>query len=140
MAGATDYNLKRGTSEGGPYLVIYSGTLTNDADGDVMPGTNYYYVVTADGAGGESSNSLQIVAAPLPSNQPTNLIMQVSNGQMQLSWPPDHLGWRLQVQTNDLNDGLGTNWFTVPGTTNGISAIVPVSATNGAVFLRLVYP
>jgi hypothetical protein len=140
VAGATDYNLERGISDGGPYSVVYNGVPTNYADGDVMPGTNYYYVVTTDGAGGQSSNSLQIVATPLPSNQPTNLFMQVSNGQMQLGWPPDHLGWRLQIQTNGLNGGLGTNWVTMPGTTNGISAIVPMNTTNGAVFLRLVYP
>jgi len=141
VLGANDYNLQRGTSDGGPYSVIQSGlSTTNYSDSNVMPGTNYYYVVTADGAGGESSNSLQVAIAPLPSNQPTNLVMQFSNGQMQLGWPQDHLGWRLQIQTNGLNGGLGTNWFTIPGSTNAVSAAVPIDATTGAVFLRLIYP
>ena len=59
---------------------------------------------------------------------------------MQLSWPQDHLGWRLQIQTNTLASGLGTNWATVGNSTNFNSANIPTVATNGSVFLRLVYP
>ena len=101
---------------------------------------NYFYVVSAVGAGGESSNSLQATAAPLPSNQPTNLVMQAGGGQLQLSWPQDHLGWRLQIQTNNLSSGIGANWATVPNSTNASSANIPINPTNGTVFLRLVYP
>jgi hypothetical protein len=59
---------------------------------------------------------------------------------LQLSWPQSHLGWRLQIQTNDLTDGLGTNWVTVANSTNVNSANVPLNPANGSVFLRLVYP
>ena len=31
---------------------------------------------------------------------PTNITASVSGNTLQLSWPPDHIGWRLQVQTN----------------------------------------
>jgi hypothetical protein len=57
-----------------------------------------------------------------------------------LSWPDDHIGWRLQVQTNDLSTGLGTNWFDVPGSTNLNSLLLPVDVNCGSVFYRLVYP
>jgi hypothetical protein len=64
----------------------------------------------------------------------------VAAGQLQLSWPQDHLGWRLQIQTNNWSGGLGTNWATVPNSTNVTGANVPTDSTNGSVFLRLVYP
>jgi polygalacturonase len=138
--GATSYNLKRGTTNG-LYPTIFSGlTATNYSDANVSNAVNYYYVVTAVGAGGESTNSLQANAIPLPSDQPTNIVMQVTNGEMQLSWPQDHLGWRLQIQTNNLTSGLGTSWATVPYSTNVISTNIVINPTNSSVFLRLIYP
>ena len=101
---------------------------------------NIVDVVTAVSAGGESTNSSQASAIPLPSSQPTNLVMQAVGNQLQLSWPQDHLGWRLQIQTNDLNTGLTGNWVTVPNSTNANSFSVPMNPANGAVLLRLVYP
>jgi hypothetical protein len=140
VTGATSYNLKRGTVSGN-YPAIFSGlTATNYADANVTNAANYFYVVSATGAGDESSNSVEVTAVPLPSNQPTNIVAQVSSGQMQLSWPQDHLGWRLQVQTNALNQGLGTNWFTVPNTANVFQTNIVIDPANGSVFLRLEYP
>ena len=101
---------------------------------------NYYYVVTAAGSGGESTNSAQVSVVPLPSSQPTNILMQVAGNQLQLAWPQSHLGWRLQIQTNNLNRGISTNWATVGNSTNVNATNVMVSPSNGAVFLRLVYP
>jgi hypothetical protein len=140
VTGATSYNLKRGTTSGN-YPTIFSGlTATNFADANVTNAVTYFYVVSAAGAGGESTNSLPASATPLPSNLATSLLMQVAANQIQLSWPQDHLGWRLQIQTNDLNAGLGTNWITVPDTTNVISTNILINPANGSVFLRLVYP
>jgi fibronectin type 3 domain-containing protein len=140
VSGAASYNLKRGTANGGPYPTVFSGlTVTNYSDAAVTNAVTYYYVVTAV-SGGESTNSLPVSAVPLPSLTPTNIILQASGGQLQLSWPPDHLGWRLQIQTNDLSKGLGTNWVTVPNSTNVCQTNVTVNPTNGSVFLRLVYP
>ena len=141
VSGATSYNLKRGTTNGGTYPATFGGlTATNYADANVTNAVNYFYVVTTLGTGGESSNSLQVTAAPLPSNQPKNIVLQTGGGQWQLSWPQDHLGWRLQIQTNSLSAGLGTNWTTVPNSTNVNQAILAINPTNGSVFLRLVYP
>jgi polygalacturonase len=140
VGGATNYNLKRGTVSG-VYSTVVSGlTRTNYVDTNVTNAVTYYYVVTAAGAGGESTNSAEASTAPLPSIQPASLAAQVAGGRLWLSWPKDHLGWRLEVQTNDLAAGLGTNWVTVPATTNSTSASVAINTTNGSVFLRLVYP
>jgi hypothetical protein len=74
------------------------------------------------------------------STAPLQLSWQSIGGQLQFNWPSDHVGWRLQAQTNAPGAGLGTNWVTVPGSsaTNAIS--IPVNKTNGSVFFRLAYP
>jgi hypothetical protein len=141
VSGAASYNLKRGTTDGGPYPTVFSGLpATNYADAAVTNAVTYFYVVSATNSSGESANSLQASAAPLPSSVATNISWQVSSGQLQLFWPQDHLGWHLQIQTNSLNVGLWTNWVSVPnsGTTNLI--FIPINQTNGCVFLRMVYP
>jgi polygalacturonase len=71
---------------------------------------------------------------------PTNIVCQVVGGQLQLSWPQDHLGWRLQIQTNDLSSGLGTNWTDVPDANLTNQVFIPIDANNGSVFLQLTYP
>jgi hypothetical protein len=106
----------------------------------VTNAVTYYYVVTATNSSGESPNSLQASAAPLPSAVPTNIVAQVSSDQLQLSWPQDHLGWHLQIQTNSLNAGLGTNWVNVPNSTTTNQIFIPINPTNGSVFIRMVYP
>ncbi len=137
VLGVTNYNLKRGTADGGPYPTVFSRLpATNYSDAAVTNAVTYYYVVTAVSGGEESTNSLQASATPLPSAVPTNIVMQVSSGQLQLSWPQDHLGWWLQIQTNS----LGTNWTTVPGSTNNNQIFIPINPSNGSVFLRLMYP
>jgi polygalacturonase len=140
VSGAASYNLKRGTASGGPYPTVYSGlTVTNYSDAAVTNAVTYYYVVTAV-SGGESTNSLQASAAPLPSSLATNIVVQVGDGQLQLSWPQDHLGWHLQIQTNSLNAGLGADWVNTPNSSTTNQIFIPINPTNGSVFLRLVYP
>jgi hypothetical protein len=57
---------------------------------------------------------------------------------MQLSWPMDHLGWRLEMQTNSLSSATG--WVTVPGSTATNQVSVPINPVNGNAFFRLAYP
>jgi hypothetical protein len=71
---------------------------------------------------------------------PTNITATLSGGSLNLSWPADHTGWRLLVQTNAVTSGLGTNWSTWPNSTAVNSVSVPVDPANEAVFFELVYP
>jgi hypothetical protein len=76
-------------------------------------------------------------AAPLDR---TNIVAAVSGNILTLSWPANHLGWHLQVQTNVPGSGLTTNWVVVPGSDLVTSTNIPINPANGAVFHRLVYP
>jgi hypothetical protein len=71
---------------------------------------------------------------------PTNISAVLSGNTLALSWPADHLGWRLQVQTNSLSAGLGTNWVTLPGSDLVTSTNMPINPGNRAVFYRMIYP
>lgn len=63
-AGATSYNLKRSMALGGPYTKVGSLTSTNYTDTGLANGMNYYYVVSAQNAAGESTNSSEGSATP----------------------------------------------------------------------------
>jgi hypothetical protein len=59
---------------------------------------------------------------------------------LNLVWPPDHTGWRLQAQTNPISVGLSNNWVDVPGSTSVNSYSVTLNPANGTVFYRMIYP
>jgi hypothetical protein len=87
--------------------------------------------------------SLTLVApvfVPTVNTNPTNITTSVSGGNLTLTWPSDHTGWRLQTQTNSNTAGLGTNWLDVAGATATNQVVVPINSTNGSVFFRMVYP
>jgi hypothetical protein len=63
-----------------------------------------------------------------------------NNNTLALSRPADHLGWRLQVQTNAPGTGLGTNWMTVPGSDQMTGTNITINPASGSAFYRLSYP
>jgi fibronectin-binding autotransporter adhesin len=77
-------------------------------------------------------------ASPIATN-PTNITYSVSGNTLSLSWPADHLGWKLQVQTNTLGTGLSGNWIDIPNSTAVTQTNLTVDPVNGAVFYRLIY-
>jgi hypothetical protein len=79
-------------------------------------------------------------AAPSVALNPTNLTTVVAGNVLTLSWPADHLGWRVQAQTNSPAAGLGTNWVTLPGSELVTSTNITITPASGAVFYRMVYP
>jgi hypothetical protein len=132
-ANASSYNLLRSLTSGGPYTQITNVTATAFTDTALVNGVKYYYVVRAANAVGTSANSAQVSARPVSLTPPTSSATLVGN-QLQLSWPPDHTGWRLQMST----DLVGTNWQDVAGT--DITNAVSIPPTNGNAFFRMVYP
>jgi autotransporter-associated beta strand protein len=83
--------------------------------------------------------SIEVLNSAVNTNA-TTLVSSLSGAALTLTWPNDHLGWHLQVQTNSLEAGLSTNWIDVAGTSTTNQIIMPINPTNGAVFFRLTYP
>jgi hypothetical protein len=75
---------------------------------------------------------------PVMATNPTNITAQVTANTLKLSWPSDHTGWRLQVQTNAVTQGLGTNWVDVSGATVTNQMIIPINPASGSVFYRMI--
>jgi hypothetical protein len=84
--------------------------------------------------------SIQVLTVVTVNPNPTNITTSVSGSTLTLSWPADHTGWRLQSQTNSLNDGLGTVWTDIPGTGASNTYNATIDPANGTVFYRMVYP
>jgi predicted carbohydrate-binding protein with CBM5 and CBM33 domain len=64
-SGATGYNVKRSTTNGGPYTNVATNVSgTSFVNTGLTNGTTYYYVVTAVNASGESGVSTQVSATP----------------------------------------------------------------------------
>ncbi|MGD0258562.1 MAG: GH116 family glycosyl-hydrolase [Verrucomicrobiota bacterium] len=62
---ATNYNLGRSATSGGPYATIASVSTTSYTDTNVVNGLTYFYVVTAVSGGVEAPNSNEASAMPL---------------------------------------------------------------------------
>ena len=69
---------------------------------------------------------------------PVQLTNSVTGSTLNLSWPSGQ-GWRLQMQTNILSVGLGTNWVYITDG-SGSSTNINVDASKPTVFFRLIYP
>ncbi|HSY44008.1 MAG TPA: glycosyl hydrolase family 28 protein [Candidatus Acidoferrum sp.] len=96
---------------------------------------NFNYALT------NATGKIQLLVSTTgPSLTPVNLVFQNTGGQLELTWPQDHIGWSLEIQTNRMSVGLGTNWAVVPGSVTTNEIFLPVSMTNDCVFLRLVSP
>ncbi len=86
-----------------------------------------------DTSGLATSGTLRIVSRP-------NLTFQLTGDVLDISWPADQIGWRLECQTNSLGVGISTNWFTVPNSTSTNLLLLPIEPAEGSVFFRLAYP
>jgi hypothetical protein len=92
-------------------------------------GTNAY---------GTNITSVQLINGYPGIIQSSNSVIAGTN-QLTLSWPTN-LGWTLQAQTNSLSVGISTNWVNVANSSTTNQVQVPVNATNGSVFYRLILP
>ncbi len=114
---ATNYNVKRSITNGGPYTIIGSTNATSYTDINVGGGTNYYYVVAAVDAAGEGLDSAQVSATLLPPDAPIITTVNTNCGQVSLIWS---------------TVVCATNYYVKRSTNNGgpYSLIASTSATN----------
>jgi Glycoside hydrolase family 44 len=147
-SGATSYNVKRATTNGGPYQPIAASATDSYTDAGLTNGTIYYYVVSALDASGESSNSAQVSAmptapaAPQPAQIPaipTALAAVAGNAQVRLAWSASAGATAYHVKRATSSGGpfmqLAAPTSAVYGDTavsNGTTYYYVVSALNGA--------
>ena len=131
--------------------LIYNGATNQLASGVAssapvlnltLGGTNVVQVqVTAQD--GVTIQTYTVNVVEQPSQTKPVLTSVRSGGSLNLSWPADHLGYRLLTQTNNLNHGVSANindWATVPGSTATNSISFPIINTNLNNYYRLIYP
>lgn len=123
--GATTTVSFYGATEEGDVLLFSSRIL--------QPG-QHIMKVTVNGDGYVVPDKVNLLYVPIT---PTNITWSVTADMLTLSWPSNYLGWSLQVQTNSLNAGLATNWYTVPGSESVTVRNLPLDPANRAVFYRL---
>ena len=117
-----------------------SGGVATFTTSDLSLGS---YLMTAEYSGygiflaSTSAPLAQVVRPPIPT-APTVLTWSLSGGTLLLSWPPDYLGWILQLQTNA--QGLGTNWTDMAESAGVTSTNLPLAPENPAVYYRLRRP
>ena len=90
-----------------------------------------------------SAGTLAVVAAV--NTTPTNMVSSLSpdGTTLTLSWPADHLGWRLLVQTNNLAAGISGNpadWGTVTGSSTTNLENITINPALPSEFYQMVYP
>ncbi len=106
---ARTYNVKRGTTSGGPYPIVQSaGAATNLSDLTVTNNTNYFYVVTSVGAAGESTNSPEAAATP---SAPPIFTNNLTGAWSTVAWLPNPPGQPFAgiLTTDVFNNGAPIN-------------------------------
>jgi len=138
---ATSYQVKRATTEGGPYTTIASEiTESTYTDTGLTNGTTYYYVVTAVNSAGESANSNEASATPQEPapGVPTNLTAAAGDAQVVLSWDAvtGAAGYNVKRATTAggpytiIASDVTELTYTDTGLTNGTTYYYVVSALN----------
>ncbi len=139
----TGYNVKRSTVSGGSYTVIGTAAAPAVTYNDyILGGQTYYYVVSAINGTGESTNSLEVSAAPTLAAPaaPSGLTGTAGNAQVALSWTGSTFATGYNVKRSTASGGpynpIGTT--TAPtvtltdsnGLNNGTTYYYVVSATG----------
>ena len=83
-----------------------------------------------------SSGTLAIVSSV--ALNPTNLTANFLPDTLQLSWPDDHIGWRIETNAVDITDP--NSWFTLNGSSTTNQVFLPINPASSQVFFRIVFP
>lgn len=132
---ALAYQIKRSTSDGGPYTPVAQTAATNFIDSSLVNGTTYYYVVSATNRAGESADSTAVSVTPraLTPAAPDDLAAVAGDSQVSLSWMPVTTATAYHVKRSTIDGGP----YTLVGTT-GDSRFVDVSVTNGILYFYVI--
>jgi fibronectin-binding autotransporter adhesin len=155
LSGTTFMELNAATSTNdlvrGLTIVTYGGTLTlSNLAGTItalnafklFSATSYRGAFTAltpaspgEGLGWNTNSLVTDGMLRVVSTAPVTITQTLSASLLTFSWPVDHIGWRLQAQTNS----LGTNWLDIPNSIATNQITFTRDPTVGSVFYRLIY-
>ena len=141
--------------------VTFGGTLTVTNVGDALMAGDVFTLFNARGYSGSfavtnlpplsaglawsyslaANGSIAVVATV--SLVPTNILLGLSGTTLALSWPADHTGWRLLMQTNNLGSGISAatnDWMTVLNSQLTNLVTLSLDPTVPGEYFRLVFP
>ena len=130
---------------GGVLKIVPTGTFTTGQNFTLFSGagaasaSNFSSIQGSPGSGlgFTFTNGVLSVVTAGPSG-PAMITNSFSGGVLSLAWPAGQ-GWRLQMQTNSLTTGLGTNWTYI--TDGSLSSTnIAIDPSKPTVFYRLTYP
>ena len=130
----------------GSYLLVSTnggGAVSGTAPGSVTVSGNGLAVGNVASLRITNSKLNLMVAVNPVNTNPTNITAVVSGTNLSLSWPADHTGWRLLVQTNHLPAGISLNtndWSTVAGSAGTNKVSILIDTNKPTEFYRMVYP
>jgi autotransporter-associated beta strand protein len=106
VANAASYNVKRSTTNGGPYTIIATGVnATNYTDTGLSGATTYYYVVSGVSDGSESANGVQASATTMASAPAGLTATAASANQISLAWNVVTNATSYNVKRSTINGG-----------------------------------
>ena len=146
--------------------VFYGGTLTvTNLSGTLTTGDTFKLFSAQDYEGSFSTVTLPALGAnlawsntlaingsiqvitnpPTVSTTPFSMVSSLSpdGTTLTLSWPTDHIGWRLLLQTNNLASGISANsndWGTVTGSSTTNLENITINPALPSEFYQMVYP
>jgi hypothetical protein len=122
---------------------LTSGVASSPLTLNPNPGVTNIVQVLVTAQDGVTTNLYTVNVAQLPSQASPHLTNSMSGKTLTLNWPLANLGYRLLIQTNNLNRGISQNagdWGTVAGSIATNTASINIVTTNLDEYFRLVYP
>jgi fibronectin type 3 domain-containing protein len=131
----SSYVVLRATASGGPYTSIGTTSSTAFEDDVVANNTTYYYVVAAVDASGQSADSNQASATPMPvPSAATALVATPGDGQAVLIWKAGASAVTYNVGRSTASGGP----YTTVGST-ATTTYTDTGLTDGAAYYYVVY-
>ena len=131
---ATSYNVKRSTSNGGPYTTIASlpSSVSTYLDINQTNGTPSYYVISLVNANGESVNSAQIAATPQLSTTACTINVQANGKYVTASGTSPLIADATAVGVNQIFAMIGVSGtqFALQSVASGQYVSVPGTAAS----------
>lgn len=135
-AGASSYQVRRSSLEGGPYATIATTGDTAYTDSGLVNNSTYYYVVAASNATGASPDSIEVEATPrlLPPAAPTGVAAIAGDASVILTWNGAFgaESYRVKRSTNAAGP------FSIVGNNIGTNTYTDTSASNGTTYYYIV--